>query len=311
VPPDKINTTYSLLPLVLDPSADGNVMDIEAGDDAANPTLLSYSPTGNGGYYLSILWGGFTDQTDVDVFQFTVPPDIPPTIPAGSGGVVTHYLLPAGTSGDGSTSKMGKVWITDSPDPSSRLAEVDQANFTGVARLSPHLDFTQTYYLWVEHPNQAAGTNDFYFMLHGLGYTNPLEADEIGNDLPDTAEPLVISAGQPSYFVEGDLVAAPADVDHFKVDVPSGTTQVAFACTAQRSGSGLRGFTGQLLAYDSVNMSWNPVVGSLVGESATKDAYSNYMNVPAGAAELVFKVAATSQDAVVTSSFYRCGVHFR
>lgn len=47
-------------------------------------------------------------------------------------------------------------------------------------------------------------------------------------------------------FVEGDILAAPAGADHFRIAVPSRTSKVSFACASRRAGSGLRGFTGAL-----------------------------------------------------------------
>lgn len=306
VPKDKLNTGYSLFVQELDPTDLGNVEDIEAGNDATSPTLVTYAPTGNGGYYLSLLYGTFTSQTDVDVFEIAVPGDVPATIPSDASGVLGHYLLPSGTSGDGSTTMMGRVWLTDAADPTVRLAEISQSNYAGNASLSPHLDFTKTYHLWIEHAGTAAGTNDFYILLESLGYSNPLETDESGNDQVATAEVLFSDSTGSSYYVEGDLINGAADVDHFRVSVPSGATQFSYACTAQRAGSGLRGFKGQMLRGDG-----SPITGTIVNETALKDAYTNYYNIPAGETELVFKVAATSQDPVVTSSFYRCGVHFQ
>lgn len=304
-PAEKINTGYSLAVQTLDPADLGNVEDIEAGNDATSPSIVTYSPNGNGGYYLSILYGTLTSQTDVDVFEIAVPSDVIPSLPSGTTGVLTHYLLPVGTAGDGSTTQMGKVWITDSADPTVRLAEITQSNYTGFGQLAPHLDFTKTFHLWVEHAPTPPGANDFYFVLEGLGYGNTFETDESGNDQVATAE-VIFSDDGASYYVEGDLVNAAADVDHFRMAVPSGATQFAYACTAQRSGSGLRGFKGQMLKADGT-----PITGTIVNETATKDAYSNYYNIPAGETELVFKAAATSQDPVVTSAFYRCGIHFQ
>jgi hypothetical protein len=53
--------------------------------------------------------------------------------------------------------------------------------------------------------------------------------------------------------------------------------------------------------------------GSVIvqGTQETTSAFARAQNVdiPAGATEIVVKLTAT-QDPLVTSSFYRCGVHF-
>ncbi|MCK6593462.1 MAG: hypothetical protein L6Q76_38375, partial [Polyangiaceae bacterium] len=107
-----------------------------------------------------------------------------------------------------------------------------------------------------------------------------------------------------SYFVEGDLTGAPVDVDYFEVAVPAGMNVVSVACGAKRSGSGLENFKATVLGADGM-MS----VGTGT-EAANMDLFLQNLAVPAGAMKLYLKLEAGSQNAMVTSSFYRCGVHF-
>lgn len=105
-----------------------------------------------------------------------------------------------------------------------------------------------------------------------------------------------------SYYIEGDIVSL-ADLDHFSVVVSGGTTKVRVACAAQRHGSGLRDFTFSILKTDGTQ------VASHV-ETAVADASLADVPVPAGAASLILRASSGAKDAVLTSTFYRCGVHF-
>ncbi|HLM72426.1 MAG TPA: hypothetical protein VK459_07040 [Polyangiaceae bacterium] len=150
--------------------------------------------------------------------------------------------------------------------------------------------------------------NPFYFVLHNGGGSNPVEkelqAGMTPNNTTVTAEVLVKAMGQQSYFVEGDITGAPVDIDYFKVAVPAGLNVVSIACGAQRSGSGLNGFKATLLGADGMTM-----VGTAT-EAADKDLFIQNAAVPSGAAELFVRLEAAGQNVAVTSSFYRCGIHF-
>jgi len=154
----------------------------------------------------------------------------------------------------------------------------------------------------VEHPGGASGANDFYVFKHNGGSSNPLEKNELGNDALAGAEPLPLYQGTMSYYIEGDIVSL-ADLDHFSVVVPGGTTKVRVACAAQRHGSGLRDFTFSILKTDGTQ------VASHV-ETAVADASLADVPVPAGAPSLILRASSGAKDAVLTSTFYRCGVHF-
>ncbi|MFO0551045.1 MAG: PPC domain-containing protein [Polyangiaceae bacterium] len=298
---DKSNVDYSLILTDLDPAMDGIVESVES---QAN-TPITFASAGAGQYYLSLVYGFFDTDTDSDVFSLQIPADAVSPGP-NERSIVSEYTLPSGVSGNGSTTKLGRMYLTDAADATNTpIALIDGKNYTGSAQLSPALDFSKTYLLWVERPaNSTLGANDFYFFMHGQSTSNPLELDELGNDTPAGAETLLASGA--SYYVEGDL-APDADVDHFLVDT-TGFTQAAFACTAQRSGSGLRGFRAELRYTDPNTSADTLLVGA--NEGAISNSASNYVNLPNGVSQLIFKVRATSaHDPNVTSSFYRCGVH--
>jgi hypothetical protein len=309
---DKDTTSYSLSVAKIDPTTKANVKDAETGNDAASATPFTYSKSSTGTYFLDVVYGTYKDATDIDVFSFTVPADAV-TLSAGARGVVSFWPLPSGTNADGSTTPVGKIYVTDTVDPTKHLAEISGTDFqtSGTARLWPALDLTKPYLLWVERPAGAAGANDFYFVLNGQGSSNPVETSEAANDVITTPE---VPADAPDmngghhYYIDGDLINGAMDVDHWQV--PVGTSaQIAVSCAAQRGGSGVRGFTIDVL--DAGNDGGAPTKVGTIMESATTDAYLPYMAVPAAASHLVVKLSATSQDPVVTSSFYHCGIHLK
>jgi hypothetical protein len=305
---DKTQTSYSLFVVPIDPTVPGNVLDAEKGNDAASATPISYAPAQGGGYYLTIVGGTYASQSDVDVFKFHIPADAV-KVPAGHRSGATTYLLPAGTNGNGSTTSAGKIYIVDPANPMKRVAEITGTDYLGTAgALGSPLQHDKDYLLFVEHPGNALGSNDFYLLLHGPGYSNPLETNEAANDDPKTPDPT--TASMASYYVEGDLINGGMDLDHYAMTSAPGTTKVSIACTAQRAGSALRGFTGELFYNDA--MSGMPKSVASVVETATKDAYSGVFNLPSGVTSYVFKASsAQSADPNITSAFYRCGIHFQ
>jgi len=125
------------------------------------------------------------------------------------------------------------------------------------------------------------------------------------NDAPATAEALTPKPnanGGFSHFVDGDIVAAPADVDHYVVDVTG--TKISVACSGWRYGSGLRGLKATVLKGDGTAMA-----GAAQTETETKNVFINAVTIPAGETQLVVKVEAASQDPLVTGTYYRCGIH--
>src|SRR6185312_16332011 len=105
------------------------------------------------------------------------------------------------------------------------------------------------------------------------------------------------------YYVDGDIVTD-TDVDWWTV--PVGTnTKVDLSCSAQRGGSGLRGFT--MAVVDAANPT---TMISSATESATSDSFTGYQTIPGGVTQLGVKMSTTMpHDPGVTSSFYHCGIH--
>ncbi len=294
------NKNYALSVSELAFTSPGEIKEAEPNGDAATATALTFSPnTANPGhYYLSTTLGTFADGSDVNVYSLTVPSDL--SVDTGARAVANFYPQPAGTDGNGSTTTMGEVYLTTAADPTTIVAKVDVS--VGASFDVP-VSVGTDYLAFYARAASPTGSNDFYFDLPGFSSGNPLEVNEVANGSLATPDALTESTSKAgSFYIEGDL--APADLDHFSVTVPATNADtVSVACGAQRSGSGLRGFTMELLKSDGTS------IASMV-EAADKDALIDKSPVPAGETKLVLKVSATSQAADVTSTFYRCGVHF-
>jgi len=296
---DKAHTTYTVGINQLDPMALGTVEDAEAAGNA--PTPLTFAKASSGKYYLTEIYGTFDSATDVDAFSFTVPADAV-TLPPGTRGEIEFYVAPAGTSGDGSTTPAGNVYLTDpsAADPTQRVAELYGPNYTGeTPTLAVQADVTKPYVFWVEHPSTAASTNDFYFVLQGGGTSNPLETNDAANDTVAGAEMPMDQpdkSGGHHYYIAGDI-STDTDVDDW--EVPVGTaTQIAVSCGAQRNGSGLRGFKAE--ALDPATMS----SVTMIVENATSDADTGYQPIPSGVQSIVVSLSTTMpHDPNVTSSY--------
>jgi hypothetical protein len=301
-PKDKTTTAYTLFAKqLLDDPGEPAAADLEKGDDAASATAIDYVKSGNG-YVRTSIWGSFKDQDDVDVFSFTPPTDVS-GVPANVRTDVGVYILPSGPSQSGATVETGKVTIVDASPPSAKLAELDGATNT---RLNPPLVLGHSYYLFVTRPKGMTGPNDFYFLRYFVGWGNPLEAEKAtgANDTPDKAEAFAGSGSD--VYVEGDLTSAPQDVDHFVATAPVGMTKVGVNCTAQRVGSGLRGLKASLLTTAGAPLTNN------ASDTETEIHSAGLSKVVlGGAAQIVLKVEAASQDPAITSAFYRCGIHFK
>jgi len=304
LPEEKDNTYYELNVFELDPAFEGITADTEQGNDASSADAIEYAKSQTGNYFISEVYGTFTDKADVDVFSFNMPADIPSQ--AGTRPTGYYYLIPPGKSGSGSTTAVGRMYITELATPLVPIAEIYGSQN---AELSPPLETGKDYLLFIEHPDLAYEPQDFYFVRHYAGYANPLEADDVKNNDVMTPDPIAADSngdGSFSAFIEGDLLGGAADVDHFIATVPptvGDTGTLTAVCSALRRGSGLRSMTIAILNKD----------GSVIvqGTQETTSAFARAQNVdiPAGATEIVVKLTAT-QDPLVTSSFYRCGVHF-
>jgi hypothetical protein len=305
-PQKKLSTAYTLTVANLDGTMAGITVDPEKGNDSTTATPVTYAAAlPEGGRPLSVVYGRFEAEGDVDVFSFDYPADIL-DVPAGSRLLASEWLLREGLGGDGSTTAIGKVYITTQADPTKRLAQIDESDFAiRGARLWPPIDLTGKYYLFVEHPLGPLGANDFYVDLHGVGGSNPLEQNEAENDAVATPEAL-IAAADGSYYIEGDLGNAAADVDHFSFDVSAQAGKmVAAYCVSGRAGSGLQSFEVDLIDPGKMTKL------AVIKETAQTDATTPMLPVPAGAAKLIVKLSAAAQDPVITGTYYRCGIHFQ
>jgi hypothetical protein len=80
---------------------------------------------------------------------------------------------------------------------------------------------------------------------------------------------------------------------------------VDVSCSAQRAGSGVRGFTVEVVDASAPSTQ----IGAAI-ETAFTDAYSTYQPIPAGVTELAVRMSTTMpHDPSVTSSFYHCAIH--
>lgn len=290
----------------------GEVKETEPNENETQATALTYkkNPNQAGSYYLTTMMGTFSSATDVDTYSFTVPTDI--TVASGSRLNGSLYTQEGGTTGNGSTTSPSEIWIAEKAAPTVVLAKVDFSKKDTKSNQGQSIDVPliagKEYVAFYKRVANPTGGNDFYFDLSGFGAGNPVEKETAGqNDTLATAEALTMATGQTgSYFVEGDL-AATTDVDHFKANVPASNSQtVSVACGAERSGSGLRNFKVELLKSDG-----SAVTGGAIVESATQDALLSQLTTPTGQAFLVVKLSASSMDATVKGTYYRCGIHFR
>jgi hypothetical protein len=300
-PEEKENTYYEFGMLELDPAFPSVIADTEKGNDAASAEPIEYAKAQSGGYFFSEIFGTFTDGKDVDVFSLNLPADISSSPGTRSTGY--FYLLPHGKSGNGSSSTIGRMYITELANPLVPVAEIYGSQNL---ELSPPLATGTDYLLFIEHPELAYKPNAFYFTRHYAGYANPLEANDLLNSDVMTPDPIVAepaSNGRFSAFIEGDLIAGATDVDHFIAAVPQNTKNITAVCSARRRGSGLRNLGISLLNKDG------SAIGQSTQETASAFALAQDIPIPAGATDVVVKITAT-QDPLVTSSFYRCGIHF-
>jgi hypothetical protein len=304
-PKHKLSTAYTLRATDLVYVTAGNVADVEKGNDSSAAVPVTYAAAdAKGGRPPSVVHGSFEAFDDVDVFSFDFPPDLV-DVPAGSRLLASEWILHGGPSGDGSTSPVGKVYLTTQADPTKRLGQIDGSDFGSQgARLWPPIDGAGKYFLFLEHPLAPFYSNDFYFDLHGAVSSRALEQKEIENDTMATAEALT-AADDGSYYIEGDLGNAGLDVDHFSFDVTAQAGKMVTAyCVSGRAGSGLQSFEVDLLDATSKSKL------AVIIETAQSDATTDTVPVPAGATKLVLRLSASGQDPVITGAYYRCGVHF-
>lgn len=298
---DKFGTKYALaLYEYVDQLADGETAEYEPNDLATSANSLEYESFGDGDYYAEF-WGTFGNEGDMDIFRFTVPSSY--VVPLNSRAVGRFYFLPGGPFGSGSTAKMGRVWLADANNPDQILALGDASRHS---RFAPRIDVDKPYLLFVERPPGPSKTNDFYFVRHYPWPSGTIEIEPAmgDNDSVDKAEMVTIDGQTYDGSFEGDLLKAPADVDHYRVDVPMGMNTVTAYCRALVDGSGLRDLKLSLLAPD----------GTLLSSSAWDTENTSLAVVadePVGSnTQLIVRVEAGYQEPTVQQAFYGCGVFF-
>jgi hypothetical protein len=137
---------------------------------------------------------------------------------------------------------------------------------------------------------------------------------EAANGNPATAESL---AGQQeatryAFYVYGEMTSA-GDEDHFLLDASGAsgfdpaTWTAAISCSAERSGSGVRGLSVQLLEA----VSPYAVMPSSSGtETAAADLFVDAISLGT-ASQYIVKLGAGTPDPSVQSRYYICGFHFQ
>jgi hypothetical protein len=175
--------TYQVSIVDVSPMASAVTFGAEPNDDSTKATAIKYATASSGGYFISTAYGAFDTGTDVDVYSFTLPTDTKVT--AGRA-LANVNPFPAGTDGDGSTAGVGKVWIVDPMDAAHHLAEVDMSAGTTPGELSVPITLGKQYFLFVTRANTTVGANDFYFLNHDGGGSNPVEAANATNGVATT-----------------------------------------------------------------------------------------------------------------------------
>jgi hypothetical protein len=271
-----------------------------------------------GNYGLYIFDGAFKAAGETHVFSFTPPKDT--VVDASQRARAELWVQPiSAKNGDGSTANV-KVWVADSAAPQTMIAMVDQNNYSdgdnqtnGPIDLSVPVTLDHQYFVFVQSTAaKSTPATDFYFAEHFVGsfHYGQLEAEKAqgANDTVATAETLTTPAQATpgAFFVDGDILKAGqgGDVDVYAMDVPAGSNKVDLFCSAQRAGSGLRSLQVSVLGTDGKT-------GMASGtEAAGTDMNVIGKTVPGGTTKAYLQVAADSQDANVTGTYYHCTVVF-
>jgi hypothetical protein len=281
---------YSLSLFTIDVAGAVVAEDAETGNDAASATAAKFGTNMSG-----LIVGTFASAADVDVFSVEV-----------TGTERRNFgvqLMAIGDTGNGSTSGIAPIWMTDAAG-TAIVARVADAT---TLEIGPSLP-PGSYLLWLQHPATAAGSNDFYVIKHYLVEENAPEAETVAgtNDTIATAEPLTLEprTDMPTTrnaFILTQLTDT-TDVDMFSFVVDAGE-QVGIACGAETSGSGVRGLhielqsaTGTVIAMDDETIVDE---GALITPSTT---------TAVGEGTFYARLSKTGQDAEVTSTWVRCGI---
>lgn len=215
-------------------ATEGFVVNDEVGSGADGATSVAFKSYPIPGEPVddAFVVGDFSSRDDVDVFSFEVP--------TGTAKLVNAHVEKGTTSGNGSTTTAGRVWVTDESG-ASIIGRID--NSTGQSALDPPLPAGR-YLLWVAHPDAPVGDNDFYVIRAMLASDNPAETEEATNGAIASAEPLTVEKLDPAgAHLQAYLVAhvTEKDIDYFRFDGTPGQTASVY-CSSVEDGSGLVGF---------------------------------------------------------------------
>jgi hypothetical protein len=272
--------TYTLFINVLsiDEIGGGAIYADEAGNDADSAVALEDGK--------SMILGGFDNDTDVDVFSFSV-----------ADAEKVHFnaqLMPTGSDGYGSTATGSRMWVTNSDG--DVVARISHAGKTD--EVSPGGLAIGDYLLWLARGEGGAGSNDFYALKFGLVGDNPLEISE-DNATLETAQQLEPNAQGDTtrYFILAQMAAD--DVDYFSFELADGLA-VSVACGSASGGSGVLGFRAELRnASDEV-----------VGAQDEGDEGIFIAQIDGQAAGTYYlRLSSTGQSEEVSGNWARCGVH--
>lgn len=276
--------TYTITVGTVGASIPSVTIDAETGDDVASAQVMNFDMDS------AFIFGTFEDDSDVDVFSFSVAADQ----------FLSLDMMPAGTMGYGSTSPIGDISITDTAG-AVVIGRLNNASgdFDDFGPALPPGD----YLLHVEHGGAGPGTNDFFILKGRRGTENPPEMNEVANDAIAGSEALVQTLDDATMFRRAFILAqmpTAADVDYFAFNVMAGEEASVF-CGSKTSGSGVNGLSIEVRdSADAV-----VALGSAV-ETATEGASVTELALTPGDYHL--RLTRGAQDAIVTSTFVRCGI---
>jgi hypothetical protein len=266
---------------------EGYSEEVEKGDDAASATPAAFLERDAANTTVDDVFfvGAFASSKDIDTFSFDV---------AGNERLAAVQIESAGITGDGSTTAVGKAWITDESGATT-IARID--NLSGQSSMSPPLS-PGKYVLFVSHPDAALAANDFYVVRIVLEPDNPLESADATNGTLETAEPLATETGaqRSSAYVISHV--GEKDIDYFRFDAPAGS-YVTARCLSAAQGSGLIGL--QVALRDDQD---KPLAEST--EAGLEPASLEATMPDSG--KIYLRVTKDSQLADVTGDWARCFV---
>ena len=263
---------------------------VESGNDADSAQVLGWSER----YHYAWIVGGYDAVDDVDVYSFTIPTQEE----AGDKRQFDMNIYKASPSGNGSTSRVGRVWITD-------------AQGAIVARRTPGTDFDTfapnlapgDYKFWVEHPGGQAGGNDFYVLLVYRRSDNDPELEEDTNGTLENAEQITLApnGSLQSFFVLAHI--PDGDVDYFRINIAE-NHRLTVVCRSRSAGSGVVDMTV------SVRDSQDQEISSDI-EDGTRAYLRDANPGRTEAGPLYVRLSKVGQLEDVVGNFVRCGIHSR